>query len=544
MILGCRSLAVPDDQGPHSKSQDTASASISAEVCPSAVHVQVTFPGAGVEEVEQAVTLPLEDAVAGLEGLVRLESRSAEGEAVLRLEFSTPTDAEVVRAHLRAQLGDTLPSDALEPWVIAASASRSARTPIEVRGEASATLEVLNRLQEAGIEASIIGARPQSIRIRTDPKRLARMGLTREQVRAGIAAVPPPKTTRLGEVADAVSDPVGVLADIRLGLVEGEPVRLGDVATIELAVAPTPVVLDASGELGLIAATEELPAAVSTQFPRPIQLKSETRISSPRCHREPLEGLAAVVAVRVHPTDSVAAARRLLLELGKLDAEVIALVGVSEGFGLDLSTTGADLHLLFPTAAPQAVVERLRALPEVEPLRVWGPPSTRVSVSGRDSELRDVALGALQDALEDAGFFALASGAAAVPQVSTSVDRAASSALGLTAADLARQIRAHLAAEPITRMRLGDESVSVVLDTVSDRSDPLALLELQLQTPGGGRVPLSAVATLELGQSPAQRWRVDRRPASELQTNAPHAAVLGAWKQLASEHPGFELLAD
>lgn len=544
MMLGCRSPAAPEDPAPHSRAADAASASSSAEVCPSAVHVQVSYPGASVEEVEHAVTLPLEDAVAGLEGLVRLESRSGVGEAMLRLEFSTPTDAEVVRAHLAAQLGDTLPSDTEAPMVLAVSDSRFARTPIEVRGEPSATLEVLRRLQDEGVEARIIGARSQLIRVHTDPEQLARVGLTRHQVRAGIAAVPRPQTILLGEASDAVSDPVGVLADIRLGLVGDGSLRLQDVATIELAVAPTPTVLDAGGELGLIAASKELPAAVASLFPDHIQLNSGTPISAPRCHRESLEGLAGVVAVRVHPTDVVAAAERLLVEFAELDADVVALVGISEGFGLDLSSTDADLHLLFPTAAPQAVVERLRALPEVEPLRVWGPPSTRVAVSGGEAEQREVAVRALRGALEDAGFFALTAEGATEPQVSFSLRGSASARLGLTAADLSRQVRSQVTAEPLTLMRLRGVNVPVVLDAASDGSDPLELANLQLQTPEGGSVPLSAVATIELGQSPAHRWRVDRRPARELQTNGPGTAVLGAWAQLASEHPGIELVAD
>ena len=43
------------------------------------VNISTVYPGASPEEVETLVTKPLEDAVAGIEGVKRVESHSSEG---------------------------------------------------------------------------------------------------------------------------------------------------------------------------------------------------------------------------------------------------------------------------------------------------------------------------------------------------------------------------------------------------------------------------------------------------------------------------------
>lgn len=541
--LGCGSRSLPDDQGQRPEAPDTVSTSALVETCPSTVYVQLNYPGASVDEVVQTVTLQLEHALSDFKGLMRIESRSREGEARLWLEFSRPTDAEQVRAHLATHLGDTLPSDAEEPSVFAASASPFETTPIRVRGEPSTVSEALSLLRDEGLDARVVGARARFIRVRLDPKRLAAFGRTRDQIRAALAAVPSPPPRPLGTNTNTASDPILALAELDLSAAGEATVRLEDLATIEFATAPTPVVLDASGELGLIAAARALPASVLSQLPPHIQLTSGDPISAPRCHEESLQGLATVVAVRVDAPDVTDEARRLLTELAGLDPEVVALVGVSEGFGLDLTSSGADLHLLFPTAGPEAVLQRLRTRAGVEPLRVWAPPGARVAVLGQDTQRRDLARRALQGALEDAGFYALTPKVDAEPRLSFTLSPTAA-ALGLTEVDVARQVRSAVGTEPLTRIRARGTTVPVILESASDLSNPRELAALQLQTPDGSRIPLSAVASVELGQSPAEQLRIDRQAAGELQTNAPRSAVLAAWAKLASEYPGITLLAD
>lgn len=541
-LLGCGGSVLSDEPGQGSAARGPLR-TVPAQACPNAVVLRVPYPGASLEEVEKLVTLPFEETLSKVDGLRRMESRSREGEAMVWLEFSGATSAENIRAHLAAKLGDTLPAGAEEPVILAASPPRFASTPVRVRGERSAASEVAGLLRGEGRDARVVGERARVVRVRLDSKRLESVGRTRQQIRAALASMPPPAPLPLGASAESGTDPVRTLMELELSAPGESKLRLADLATIEIAVAPTPIVLDASGDVGLIAVAGGLPAGVVSELPSEIQLVPGDAISSGGCRDGALEGLATAVAVRVDAPDISNEARRLMTALAGLDADVVALVGVSEGFGLDLTTDGADLHLLFPAAGPKEVLKRLRAQAGVEPLRVWGPSVTKVAVRGEDPQARALALRALQGALEGAGFFALSPEVAAKPEISFSVTSRAA-ALGLTAGDVARQVRSAVSEEPIMLLGAGDALAPVVLESDSDLSDPRELAELQLRTPAGQRVPLSAVANIELGQSSSVRWRVDRQAAVVLQTSAPRLAVQAGWAELASEHLGISVLAD
>jgi len=59
------------------------------------VNISTVYPGASPEEVETLVTKPLEDAVAGIEGVKRVESNSSEGFSRVGIEFSMTKNAMV-----------------------------------------------------------------------------------------------------------------------------------------------------------------------------------------------------------------------------------------------------------------------------------------------------------------------------------------------------------------------------------------------------------------------------------------------------------------
>ena len=64
------------------------------------VNVSVVYPGAGPEEVETLVTRPIEDAVAGINGVKRVISTSTEGFARVGLELRLEVDAQAMRAQV------------------------------------------------------------------------------------------------------------------------------------------------------------------------------------------------------------------------------------------------------------------------------------------------------------------------------------------------------------------------------------------------------------------------------------------------------------
>ena len=84
-------------------------------------------------------------------------------------------------------------------------------------------------------------------------------------------------------------------------------------------------------------------------------------------------------------------------------------------------------------------------------------------------------------------------------------------ALGLTLSDLARQVRAGFYGEEVQRVQRGQDEVKVMVRFPEDERDSVGYLEnMRIRTPSGGQVPFSAVAEVELAESPTTIRRFDR----------------------------------
>src|SRR5690606_16549765 len=68
---------------------------------PPIVSVDVTYPGASAAVVETRITQILEDALAGIEGVDIIDSRSQNGRASVSMEFSLTRDIEAAANDVR-----------------------------------------------------------------------------------------------------------------------------------------------------------------------------------------------------------------------------------------------------------------------------------------------------------------------------------------------------------------------------------------------------------------------------------------------------------
>ncbi|HEU0152540.1 MAG TPA: efflux RND transporter permease subunit [Arenimonas sp.] len=87
---------------------------------PPIVSVEVAYPGASAAVVETRITQILEDAVAGIEGIETVESRSRNGSGQVTLEFSLSRDIEAAANDVRdaiSRIGDRLPDEADPPEI-------------------------------------------------------------------------------------------------------------------------------------------------------------------------------------------------------------------------------------------------------------------------------------------------------------------------------------------------------------------------------------------------------------------------------------------
>lgn len=89
--------------------------------------------------------------------------------------------------------------------------------------------------------------------------------------------------------------------------------------------------------------------------------------------------------------------------------------------------------------------------------------------------------------------------------------------LGLSLADLARQVRAGFYGEEVQRIQRGQDEVKVMVRYPQDERDSVGYLNsVRIRTPDGGRVPFHAVAEVELGEAPNRIQRFDRERAVQI----------------------------
>jgi hydrophobe/amphiphile efflux-1 (HAE1) family protein len=164
------------------------------------VNVTVVYPGAGPEEVETLVTKPIEDAVAGINGVKRVISTSTEGASRVGIELRLEVDPQAATAEVRekvAAVRHLLPQDIEDPTIqrfdVAAlpimlyavgSTQPSDVTRRQVEDDLKPLLEQIDGV--AAVEVN--GGEVREIQVNLDPRRLEALNLPLSQVAAKLAA--------------------------------------------------------------------------------------------------------------------------------------------------------------------------------------------------------------------------------------------------------------------------------------------------------------------------------------------------------------------
>lgn len=174
------------------------------------VTVATTYPGASPDAVLQDVTIPVENAVAGVSDLKELQSISTENLSVLIAEFDYGTDMEKMEQEIAASVNNiVLPSGASQPTVDRIDLADFPIIFFSLSGEREVSeLETIARSdvlpaveQVDGVaRVSIEGAAAQQVWVTLNPQALAEYGLTTQQV-----------VTALQE--NNVSSPSGIIFD-------------------------------------------------------------------------------------------------------------------------------------------------------------------------------------------------------------------------------------------------------------------------------------------------------------------------------------------
>jgi HAE1 family hydrophobic/amphiphilic exporter-1 len=216
------------------------------------VNVNVVFPGAGPEEVETLVTKPIEDAVAGINGVKRVISTSTEGFSRVGLELRLEIDPQAATAEVRekvAAIRGDLPQDIEDPTIqrfdVAAlpimvyavgSNQPSDVTRRQVEDDLKPLLEQIDGV--AAIEVN--GGEVREIQVNLDPGRLEALNLPLGEVAAKLAAenldVPGGQVKRDGRAISLRTkgefEVVNEIENVILRSSAGSTVRLKDVGSV------------------------------------------------------------------------------------------------------------------------------------------------------------------------------------------------------------------------------------------------------------------------------------------------------------------------
>jgi multidrug efflux pump len=163
------------------------------------VTVDTRYRGASAEIVESQVTKPLEDSLAGIEGVDVLSSISRQERSQITVRFRVERDADSAAADVRdrvSRVRQRLPDDIDEPVIAKVEADASPiiwvafssdrHSPMEISDFANRIIKPRMQTLPGAADARLYGERRASMRIWLDRDRLAAFGLTVQDVEDAI----------------------------------------------------------------------------------------------------------------------------------------------------------------------------------------------------------------------------------------------------------------------------------------------------------------------------------------------------------------------
>ncbi len=244
------------------------------------VTVRTLWQGANAEDVERAVTVPLEQALRSVDGLDRMTSTSAENVSLISLEFPEGTDMGEATDRVEALVNTVrnLPSDTERPQVTHVIryepvARLLVHGPDNIDELRPLARQFERELLAAGIaQITITGLPEEEIAIQLPQASLDALNLSLSQASARIAAesrdLPAGSVGRdeAGRELRAVSQQRDPLGFARLPLItdaEGQLVRVGDVAQVERRPRPDQVAVSYQGKPAVELQLQRSPTADS-----------------------------------------------------------------------------------------------------------------------------------------------------------------------------------------------------------------------------------------------------------------------------------------
>jgi len=239
----------------------TAPLDVFPEFAPPKVEVQTEAPGLSTEEVENLVTLPLENALNGTPGMKTIRSKSVLGLSSVVLEFREGTPLHQARQYVQERVtteAPRLPAVARPPVILQPLSSLSRVLKIGMSSDVLSQRELSELaiwtirpklMAVPGVaNVAVWGQRDTQYQVLVDPERLRSHGVTLDQVlrAAGDATVldaggfidTPNQRLAVRQMSQILdpNDLARTVVDFRAGA----PLRIGDVADVVIG-SPLPI---------------------------------------------------------------------------------------------------------------------------------------------------------------------------------------------------------------------------------------------------------------------------------------------------------------
>ncbi|MFT3973578.1 MAG: efflux RND transporter permease subunit [Amaricoccus sp.] len=273
------------------------------DIAPTTVRVSATYPGATADAVQNSVTIVLEDALTGLDGLLYTESTSSEGKASITLTFDESTDPIEAQNQVQTkvrQVESRLPTSVQTKGVNVSHSTSSillvgtlvstdgTRKPVELGDILTNSVEDAVRRTTGVGDVNVFGS-GYAMRIWLDPLALARYALTPNDV---VSAVEAQNTT------------------VSVGSLGALPVTKGQQFTATMtAQSQLRTVADFEG---ILLKTDEAGASVTLGDVARVEIGQESYGSDSRFDGLPAAGFGVNLATGANAVDTAAAVRATL----------------------------------------------------------------------------------------------------------------------------------------------------------------------------------------------------------------------------------------
>lgn len=232
------------------------------------VTVITTYPGAGPGDVDAQVSDPISQAVSGVPGIADIQTTSSEGFSVVVAQFEFGEDMTARQDDVsRAVQGISLPAGAQRPAVERVSLQQFPVVQVALSSESLSLSELRQVAQTQYAPAissadgvnrvEVIGGTDDQLVIALDPAAMAEANVSSQQVQGVLQAnnVSFPVgaiTSDAGTLPVRVSGQITTTEQLEALIVgvdgEGQPVTLGDLATVEVAEAASSGISLMNGE--------------------------------------------------------------------------------------------------------------------------------------------------------------------------------------------------------------------------------------------------------------------------------------------------------